>query len=262
MPALNPDGIAYDQETNSCWRKNRNTRDANANPLSVGVDLNRNFDFLWDFPKLFSPTIAAASLNPAAQNYRGSAAFSEAESQISKWVVDTHRNVRYYVDIHSHAGSIIFGPGSDELQTDDRHQNFLNPAYDDLRGEIPNTARGAYAEYISNEDWALRTFVGTRIATAADGATGRHYEVLAGAYLYPTSGGSNDYFSTRNTANSTYNRVHGFTIEFGFANNAASCTFYPTEEQYRLSLLETGAAFMELLLAARDAGVGAGAGDC
>ena len=262
VPALNPDGIHWDQTTNSCWRKNRNPRDANSNPLSIGVDLNRNFDFAWDSVKEWSSTISPASTNPAAQNFRGSRPFSEAESQVSKWIADTYRNIRYYLDIHSYTGAIIYGPGSDELQDKDRNENFKNPAYNSVRGEIPNSDRGTYAEYIAREDWQARTYISTRVAQAADGATGRHYEAIAGAYLYPTSGGSNDYFSTRFQHNSTHNKIHGFTIEFGFGNTQASCPFYPSEEQYRQNLLETNAAFMELLLAARDVGLGSGSGDC
>jgi murein tripeptide amidase MpaA len=46
FPAVNPDGITYDQANSNLWRKNRNTRSGSSGG-SVGVDINRNFDFLW-----------------------------------------------------------------------------------------------------------------------------------------------------------------------------------------------------------------------
>lgn len=49
FPLVNPDGVRHDQATDSLWRKNRNPADSDGSPQSVGVDINRNYDFLWDF---------------------------------------------------------------------------------------------------------------------------------------------------------------------------------------------------------------------
>jgi murein tripeptide amidase MpaA len=50
IPLTNPDGMAYDQNSDTCWRKNRNTdaRSTSSYRFSkdIGVDLNRNFDFV------------------------------------------------------------------------------------------------------------------------------------------------------------------------------------------------------------------------
>jgi hypothetical protein len=74
VPLSNPDGVAWDQSTNSCWRKNRNPAAATSGvPATIGVDLNRNFDFLWDFPNLFAPSVVAggvASESPRDETYR------------------------------------------------------------------------------------------------------------------------------------------------------------------------------------------------
>jgi murein tripeptide amidase MpaA len=48
FPDVNPDGRNYSQTKVPLWRKNRNP--------TAGVDINRNYDFLWDFPNLFSPS--------------------------------------------------------------------------------------------------------------------------------------------------------------------------------------------------------------
>ena len=262
LPVVNPDGVNYDQTTNTCWRKNRNPADVVAgNPNTYGVDLNRNFDFLWDFPKKFHPSIAAASTNPASQAYRGRSAFSEPETKNVKWVMDTFQRVRWYLDIHSYTGTVLYGWGSDENQSRDKDQNFANPKYDGKRGPVPDLPDAKYGEYVSNQDWIDRLFVGTRAANAADSATGRHYEVQQAVYLYPTSGASDDYASSREKASGgKLNKVYGYTIEFGFGNEAASCAFYPTAEQYKLNMLETNSAFFEFLLAAKETGLGGSAG--
>jgi len=104
-------------------------------------------------------------------------------------------------------------------------------------------------------------FAGTRAANAADSATGRHYEVQAAVYLYPTSGASDDYASSRELASGgKLNKVYGYTVEFGFGNEEASCAFYPTAEQYKLNMLETNSAFFEFLLSAKEIGLGPSAG--
>ena len=66
VPLSNPDGVAYDQTSNSCWRKNRRPG------TSVGVDLNRNFDFAWD-PSKWAPSVrnSVASSSPSSEVYRG-----------------------------------------------------------------------------------------------------------------------------------------------------------------------------------------------
>ena len=55
VPMVNPDGVAFDQRTGRCWRKNRNP--ASGTGSAAGVGLNRNFDFLWDFQRKFAPSV-------------------------------------------------------------------------------------------------------------------------------------------------------------------------------------------------------------
>ncbi|KAL3427004.1 zinc carboxypeptidase [Phlyctema vagabunda] len=261
LPLSNPDGVAYDQATNSCWRKNRNPAAAIPGNLnSIGIDLNRNFDFLWDFPKLFTPTVApnVASNNPAAQTYHGASAFSEPETRSIKWVMDTFNKVRWYMDIHSYVGVVLYSWGSDENQATTPGMNFLNTTYDKSRGLMPDSPPEGlvYSEYTPSNDWRDNVYAAMRVGNAMDAATGRHYEVTQAAYLYPTSGASDDYAYSRSFANPDLNKIHGFTVEFGFGNEEASCAFYPTPEQYHQNLLETGSGFMEFLLSAEQIGLG------
>lgn len=187
LPLSNPDGVAWDQKTNSCWRKNRNPADATANvPGSIGIDLNRNFDFLWDFGKLFTPTVApnVASTNPRAQTYHGRSPNSEPETKSIKWVMDTFKRVRWYVDIHSYIGVVLYSWGSDENQYKDPKMNFLNADYNEERGLMPDAPADklVYAEYIPTKDWRDNVYAAMRFGKAMDASTGRHYEVEQAAY--------------------------------------------------------------------------------
>lgn len=73
VPLSNPDGVTYDQSSGSCWRKNRNTRSSTGTAASIGVDLNRNFDFLWDFTRLFASSVrsSVASTSPSSETFHG-----------------------------------------------------------------------------------------------------------------------------------------------------------------------------------------------
>ena len=59
FPLVNPDGRAYSQlhdpvQGDAGWRKNRNPANNGGNDACDGVDLNRNYDFLFDLSK-FAP---------------------------------------------------------------------------------------------------------------------------------------------------------------------------------------------------------------
>lgn len=252
FPLVNPDGVRYDQATDSLWRKNRNP--ANATPgidASIGVDINRNYDFLWDFRRHFHPVTASgtnlASDNPAIETYHGPVAFSEAETRNVAWVFDIFPRISWYMDIHSAFGVILFNWGSDENQVQDPSVNFLNPAWDGQRGVPPNTP---YREWINEGDLGKISHAGNRVARAMVTVGGRTYGSQQAVGLYATSGASDDYAYGRYRADATRNKVHGFTMEFSYPGN-----FYPTLAEYHLNLKDTGAGLLEFCLAAADAGL-------
>ncbi|KAF4830490.1 Zinc carboxypeptidase A 1 [Colletotrichum tropicale] len=259
-PLSNPDGVAYDQATGSCWRKNRNPAASGGDPEAVGIDLNRNFDFLFDFLEDFAPTVGpnVASENPADETYHGAAPFSEPETQSIKWVMDEHKQVQWFMDIHSYTGTVLYNWGSDENQLRKPYMNFMNESYDAVRGLMPDTPSdgGFYGEYVPTKDWSDKVFAAMRMGNAMDAAVGRHHEVQQSAYLYPTSGASDDYAFSRHFSDPSLSKIHGFTVEFGFGNEEVDCPFYPTAQQYHDNMLETNAGFMEYLLAASEIGVG------
>lgn len=261
VPLSNPDGVAYDQSSNSCWRKNRNPKSSvSGDPDSIGIDLNRNFDFLWDFKKSFASTVSSsvASTDPSDETFHGTSAFSEPETKNMKWVLDTFSKVRWFVDLHSYTGDVLFSWGSDTNQGKYPYMSFLNSTYNSVRGIVSDTpgVGKAYGEYVPAAEATLNQGAAKRIGDGMSGAAGRTYVVQQSSALYPTSGASDDYAYSRHFADPSLNLVHSYTIEFGFGNSAASCPFYPSQSQYNSNLREIAGGFMELLLSANDLGLG------
>jgi hypothetical protein len=150
FPLVNPDGVRFDQKTDSLWRKNRNPADATpGNDATIGVDINRNYDFLWDFRRHFHPSVASfstlASDKTVDETYHGRHAFSEPESRNVAWVFDQFPRLRWYMDIHSAAGQMLFSWGDDDDQLFDPAMQFSNPAWDGKRGILGDRA---YQEWI------------------------------------------------------------------------------------------------------------------
>ncbi|KAK8061296.1 hypothetical protein PG994_007662 [Apiospora phragmitis] len=196
--------------------------------------------------------------NSSSEAFSGASAFSEPETRNIKWVMDYFPKIRWYHDLHSFAGVVLYSWGSDENQARRPGMNFLNSTYDAVRGLIPDdpSAGIVYGEYTPSTDWSENVYAAMRTGNAMDAATGRHYEVQQAAYLYPTSGASDDYSYSRHFAYPGLNLVHEFTVEFGFGDENATCPFYPTAEQYHLNMLETGAGYMEFLMASTEIGLG------
>lgn len=256
VPLSNPDGVVYDQSSNSCWRKNRNP--AGGSGASTGVDLNRNFDFVWDLNK-WAPSVrgSVASASPSSEVYHGTSAFSEPETKNIKYVFDTFTKVRWFIDLHSYTGDILYSWGSDDNQSRFPYMDFKNTTYNGVRGvlsDTPGTGSG-YGEYLPAAESTKNLAGAQRTAAGLTAGGGRTYGAIQAADLYPTSGASDDYAYSRHFANPSLNLVHSYTVEFGFGSGL-SCPFYPTVSQFNTNIKATGAGFMEFLLAANELGLG------
>jgi hypothetical protein len=109
---VNPDGVEYNLLTNpsggGMWRKNRRPNGDG----SYGIDLNRNFSENWGYDDLGS------SPNGSDETYRGSAPFSELETQaVRDFVVARH--FRTAISLHSYGGYHLFAPGYTNLHWSD-----------------------------------------------------------------------------------------------------------------------------------------------
>ena len=113
IPCVNPDGYVYNEQTNplggGLWRKNR----AKGVTGHVhGVDLNRNYGYLWGGDEIGS------SSNVNRLNYRGTAPFSEPETQA---VRDFCKDHQFQIALNYHtAGNLLIIPwGFDSELTED-----------------------------------------------------------------------------------------------------------------------------------------------
>jgi murein tripeptide amidase MpaA len=208
----NPDGRHHSQTQEALWRKNRRPHMDGAS--CIGVDINRNFDFLWDHLAKFAPdSNVSASADPCDRSvYRGPAATSEPETRNVVWLLDSFPNIRWFIDIHSAVPVILHSWGSDQNQTTDPTQTFLNSGFDGVRGRANDTS---YGEYITQEDANLITTLSTQMNNAVRAVRGDDYGVDQAYGLYPTSGASDDYAYSRHFADPTKTKVYGFTVECG-----------------------------------------------
>lgn len=204
LPLLNPDGRDHVQKANGepMWRKNRA---AVAGSSCRGVDLNRNFDFLWPW------TIGATSDQPCHEVFKGSTAASERETRNVVWLLDSFPDIMCFVDVHSFGELILYPWGDDDNQTTDPDQNFQNPAFDGQRG----TLGAGYEEFIHSADQSRHASVGIRVRDAITAVRGRTYEVKQSSELYPTSGTSKDYAFSRHLVDPTKRKLLSYTFETG-----------------------------------------------
>lgn len=100
VPCVNPDGYVYNQTTNpsggGMWRKNRKN---NGNG-TYGVDINRNYGFQWGINN------TGSSPTTSSETYRGTAPFSEPETQIIRNFCNTHA-FSLSMDFHAYGNYCI-----------------------------------------------------------------------------------------------------------------------------------------------------------
>ena len=101
VPCVNPDGYLYNIGTNptggGMWRKNRRVNAGG----TMGVDLNRNYGFNWAYDNIGS------SPTSSSDTYRGTAAFSEPETQAIKWF-DEHHHFKISLNYHTYGNDVIY----------------------------------------------------------------------------------------------------------------------------------------------------------
>jgi murein tripeptide amidase MpaA len=254
LPTVNPDGLAYDLATDKCWRKNRNPKSANEtrpDSYTIGVDLNRNFDFLWDFEKQFAPDTYPASAEPSAQDFHGTAPFSEPETRAIKWFFDQHPDLGWFLDLHCMAGMVLYPWGDDSVQFVNPGNSFANTSADAIRGVLPDTANATYQSYMLKADADVYALIGSNMVNRMADSAGTLYAATQSVHLYPTSGTSADYVYARHLRDPTKPKVFGFSIEFGRGNeNNLDCTFYPSVSRHNSNVVEVAVGLMEMLLGA------------
>ena len=257
FPQANPDGRAYSMRTdgNEMWRTNRR-------PSPVGgVDVNRNYDWLWDFRRYFDPralTRGEVSVSDTRGNdtYHGPEAFSEPETRNVAWLVDRYPTTRFLTDVHSFSELILYPWGDDDNQTTKPEQNFHNPAFDRKRGLLaqnghPDARR--YGEYLDPTHRRHLIEIGTRMRDAVQSVNGRTYTLQQGAQLYGTSGTSDDWSFARHILDPARPVIYPYTIEFGRERpNDVAASFHPPYADMEKIIDEVVAGLLEMCLAGLD----------
>lgn len=104
VPLLNPDGHVYQEEFQASpewhppgWRKNRRQNDDG----TVGVDLNRNYAFLWGYDD------EGSAPDGVSETFRGTEPFSEPETRALQLLVERQRFV-VALSYHSFGGLLLY----------------------------------------------------------------------------------------------------------------------------------------------------------
>jgi len=97
IPVVNVDGYVFTwaDSANRLWRKNRRNNGGG----TFGVDNNRNWGFQWGG--------AGASSDPASETFRGTAGFSEPETQAMRAFFEARPNIVSNIDLHSYSQLIL-----------------------------------------------------------------------------------------------------------------------------------------------------------
>ncbi|MBA4252142.1 MAG: hypothetical protein C0425_09985 [Chlorobiaceae bacterium] len=175
IPVVNPDGYEHNRTTNpnggGMWRKNRR---ANGDG-TFGVDLNRNYG-----PMLYWNHLSGgSSTSTSSDTYRGTAPFSEPETQAIRDFLASRR-ISNALNYHTFSNLLIFPYGA--LQT-----------------ETPDSL--IFREFATDMTQFNRYGIGTDLQTVG----------------YATRGNSDDYFYDGDTVNS--GKVFAMTPEVGSSSD-------------------------------------------
>ncbi len=114
VPCINPDGYEYNRQTNpsggGMWRKNRRLNSDN----SYGVDLNRNFGYMWGINN------TGSSGTPSSETYRGTAPFSEPETQAIRDFTNS-KNFKTTLNYHTYSNLLLYPWGYVNTPTPDNN---------------------------------------------------------------------------------------------------------------------------------------------
>jgi hypothetical protein len=218
--------------TQPLWRKNRGPNQpgsscADSFDTGPGVDINRNYDFLWDFETHLHPGAGlVVSDQPCDSVYHGPAAASEPETRNVVSLLDQVGSIRYFIDIHSFGEWILYPWGDDQNQSATPSENFGNAAWDGQRGLFND----AYGEYIPAGDESHHVTLANALFDGIHDAHGRSYTIAQSAELngvYITTGTADDYVYSRHLADPSKPKVYGYTLEWGPERGSIAKSFHP-----------------------------------
>ena len=146
VPLVNPDGYVYTWNVNRDWRKNRR----NNGDGTRGVDNNRNWTEYWGG--------SGASPYGGSETYRGTAPFSEPETQALRDLALSEPTLAAHVDWHSYGQLLLYPLGGVQAYPPEPDRTFFTT----LTGDISDTIWHASAkDYVSEPGFRLYIASGT-----------------------------------------------------------------------------------------------------
>ncbi|WYZ38226.1 hypothetical protein EsH8_III_000140 [Colletotrichum jinshuiense] len=273
FPVVNPDGLVWDQRWNNCWGKNLNWT-SRRHPFTLdgmGVNVDRNYNFAWDYRRVFSDRAGdVSSDNPSHELFHGRGPFSEAESRNVAWVFNTHAQIRWFLDVHS-GNRVITHPWTHAvLQATNPEQNWRNRRFDGKRGDLA----AGYGEYMVPKDLSVYRDVAANVAAQMSNVTGAPFKDASalraeGKSPPAASGSAIDWVYSRHIVNDRLGKTYSFKLSLGASEEEAynvalrgGCSYYPTSKQYHDSIQESAVGYMTFLLnAAKYEAMAAGGGE-
>lgn len=161
IPVVNPDGYEYNRTTNpsggGMWRKNRRNNGGGI----YGVDLNRNYG-----PYAYwNSSNGGSSTSPSSDTYRGTAPFSEPETNNIKNFLAT-RKLKNALNYHTYGNYLIFPYGALNRETPDSlifreyaidMTNYNNYTYGTDLQTVNYSTRGNSDDYFYDGDIVLNS---------------------------------------------------------------------------------------------------------
>ncbi|SVE20103.1 uncharacterized protein METZ01_LOCUS472957, partial [marine metagenome] len=107
IPAVNPDGLVYNQQiaSNGGGMQRKNRRET-CSSTPDGIDLNRNYSYMWGYDN------SGSSPDGCSETYRGASPFSESETETVKNFVEAH-DFKIALNYHSYGNLFIHPFGYD-----------------------------------------------------------------------------------------------------------------------------------------------------
>ena len=153
VPCINPDGYLQNESNDpngfGMHRKNK----AAVGTFNPGVDLNRNYSYLWN--------TTGVSSNEDSDTYPGTSAFSEPETQAIRWLSE-QKGFKAAFNAHSYGNLLLHPIGAEASEFADHHDYFteLTGHMCSMNGYVAQKATSLYPASGNSDDYMYKMDIG------------------------------------------------------------------------------------------------------